>query len=596
MNLRHPFLALISMLVLARCDCDGGNGIYRATVELELNAVLDSPCGGPSTTHRLPDEPIGPIGLRPSQPQTFSLRSLGAVGVTISAVELSAPSDSISIAVVRGDAPVALPLTIQSEGADAEPHLIRVTYEEVDDRVQELELIVRSDDPERDEVRIPMIAGPGTLEVSRTAIDFGSVAIGQQKVEQLTLKSTGRGAVALQSIRLLSASAEFCSPEANEIPTGATCQRAPLCPVLSAGQEIVINVAYAPEDGNADTGTLSIVPEGRTAAIDVPLNGRGAGAALCACVVEGGSCTPVTSIDFGTVASGTTETRMIRLESCGTDPVELASVDLERDPASQYATPAEFEVDMPFPPGALSPGQYTEGVLSYRPTTDASHSGGLRVVQSSPARTFWVPIGGNTVACDLVVLPSAVDFGVVPGGTTSTRNVLVSNVGARSCDVIAITDPDNGFTIVQKPALPLTIASGDSVSLAIDFASPADAMAMLHQSRFEITGQARDRHGGGAGVAGRDRRRCSRLRARSTSRGQHALRRRPPLLRHPARGTDAHAFGAAHQPRRGGLHHRERRSHLRLRHRDGRLLAGAAGATRDHRARRNDDDRRPLHV
>jgi hypothetical protein len=480
-------LALLPLLALARCSCDGGQSIYKATVELELDAVLESPCGGEITSRRLPDDATGPIGLRPNVAQAFSLRSLGAVPVTIRAVELSAPSESIAIAISHRQEPLSPPVTLRSEGPEAEPALIAVTYTPIDDRVEELELIVRSDDPEREEIRIPLIAGPGTLELSRPSIDFGSVTIGESKVEPVVIENSGRGVVALQSIRILSASAEFCAAEADEVPTGASCARAPVCPVLASGEQLTVNVAYSPEDGVADSGTLSVVTAAGTA--DVPLNGSGAGAAICTCVVEGERCNPVTAIELGTVVAGSIEERTVRLESCGTDPVELASADLERDPTSGYQTAPEFSIEMPFAPGVLEPGQYAEGVISYRPANDASHSGALRIVQAVPARTFWVPLGGNTVGCDLVVLPNAVDFGVVPGGTTSTRNVLISNSGARRCEVVDISDPDNGFTIIQKPALPLDIASGDSFSLSLEFASPPEAMSVLHQSRFDVTAQ-----------------------------------------------------------------------------------------------------------
>src|SRR5688572_9745846 len=138
------YLSLLPLLALLRCSCDGGQSIYKATVELELVAVLESPCGGATQMRRLPDEATGPIGLRPSLAQTFLLRSLGAVPVTIGSVELSSPSDAISIEIARRGAPLALPVTIPSEGPEAEPGTIRVTYAPADDRVEELELIVRS--------------------------------------------------------------------------------------------------------------------------------------------------------------------------------------------------------------------------------------------------------------------------------------------------------------------------------------------------------------------------------------------------------------------------------------------------------------------
>ncbi len=482
------------MLALARCSCDEGQSIYRATVELELTAVLESPCGGAVATARLPDDAEGAftVGLRPAVAQTFQLRSLGAVSVTIASAELSAPSDDIAVALERDGAPVALPAVIPSEGPEAPGAQLRVTYTPIDDRVEELDLVIRSDDPERPEIRIGLVAGPGLLKVSPPEVDFGSVAIGDSKTEEVVIENAGRGTVALDALRIVSTSAELCAAEASDVPTGARCTRTPICPVLAGGQSLTVHVAYAPEDGGDDTGTLVIVANAGEGAgnVEVPLRGRGAGAALCTCIVDGGRCTPASTIDFGTVAAGTARSIDVRLQSCGTDAVGLVKAELEIDPSSPYFTDATFTIETPFQGALLDPGQSVDGTLQYRPGDTAAHTGGLRIEQSSPPRTFWVPLAGNTVGCDLEVLPNAVDFGVVPGGTVGMRNVLVSNSGARSCQVTAITDPSDGFAIEGKPALPLVIDSGNTLPITIAFAAPADIASTMHRSSFEISALA----------------------------------------------------------------------------------------------------------
>jgi hypothetical protein len=53
---------------------------------------------------------------------------------------------------------------------------------------------------------------------------------------------------------------------------------------------------------------------------------------------------------------------------------------------------------------------------------------------------------------------------------SDTKPVLISNGGAENLIISSITDPGGQFSIVNKPALPLTIASAQSITLNVRFA------------------------------------------------------------------------------------------------------------------------------
>jgi hypothetical protein len=83
------------------------------------------------------------------------------------------------------------------------------------------------------------------------------------------------------------------------------------------------------------------------------------------------------------------------------------------------------------------------------------------------AQTPPSPIPVNPV---IVVQPTSIDFGSVRITLTDTKTITITNGGAANLIVSSISDPGGQFSIVNKPALPLTIPSTESVTLSVRFA------------------------------------------------------------------------------------------------------------------------------
>lgn len=92
------------------------------------------------------------------------------------------------------------------------------------------------------------------------------------------------------------------------------------------------------------------------------------------------------------------------------------------------------------------------------------------------AKTPPSPIPVNPA---IVVAPTSIDFGSVRVTLTDTKTITITNGGAANLIISSISDPGGQFTIVNKPALPLTIPSTQSVTLSVRFApiftGPANA-------------------------------------------------------------------------------------------------------------------------
>jgi len=86
------------------------------------------------------------------------------------------------------------------------------------------------------------------------------------------------------------------------------------------------------------------------------------------------------------------------------------------------------------------------------------------------------PIPVNPV---IIVDPTSIDFGSVRLTQSDTRTITITNGGTANLIISSISDPGGQFTIVNKPALPLTIPSTQSITLNVRFApiftGPANA-------------------------------------------------------------------------------------------------------------------------
>ncbi len=476
---------------------------------MRLTFVEEDSCSGAAVPRRIPDDfeatgraastDFGSRGER-----VFEVRSVGSAPLSVTSVGLSAEDPEFTVELFTqiggpdGDVPATLPVTISANTDPSAPAglLIKVTYAAQDAEPDLVDLVILSDDPHRDEVHFGLSAGRGRIEVcgntgcnADAGVQFGDVSLGETGMEQVTIKNTGEGELDLRSIRLESQSAEFCAPEVTELPSGASCQLVQECMVLRPGETYTINLSYAPIDGGVDTGKIAIVSgDASTGNVEVPINGRGAGPAICSCVVDGADCNPVQVVDFGLAeVGGAGVSKTVRLESCGTEPVDLSEATLETDPNNVFFTGPDFQITTAFAPGTLDPGQYAEGVITYNPQSAGMHRGGLRFTVAPSGLKSWILLTGQAATCDLQPIPTSVNFGTVAGGSQADRNVILANVGTKECTLTAISDPaDASFTILNKPALPTPVAAGADYTLQVRFAAPAGPV-VAYMSSFDVT-------------------------------------------------------------------------------------------------------------
>src|SRR5712692_9794409 len=134
------------------------------------------------------------------------------------------------------------------------------------------------------------------------------------------------------------------------------------------------------------------------------------------------STTP-SSVSFGNVATGTTNTQTVMVSNSG-------NADLKISQASM--TGAGFSMSGLNAPVTIAAGQSSTFTASFSPTTTTSYSGSVSITSNaSNSPTTMIPLNGTGMAqvLQLSASPNPVAFGNVAAGSSSTRPVTLTNSG-----------------------------------------------------------------------------------------------------------------------------------------------------------------------
>ena len=295
-----------------------------------------------------------------------------------------------------------------------------------------------------------MASGTGIADGSVTAnpssVSFGKVQVGVTQSTTATVTNSGGSNVTLSAVNV--AGADFST-------SGLTL---PL--TLSAGQSTSFSVKYKPTAAGSDNGTLTITSDGSNPSLAIPLAGTG--------VTDGALTSTPSSISFGTVVVGTSQTVADTLTNTGGSSVTISSA---------AVTGAGFSVSGLSLPVMLNPGQSANINVKFSPTAVGSPSGSLTITSDGSNPTLTIPLGGNAVADGaLTANPSTVNFGTLVVGNNQTISETLTNSGGSSLKISAASASGAGFSI-SGLTLPATLNSGQSVSFSVKFAPSSTGSA-----------------------------------------------------------------------------------------------------------------------
>ena len=290
--------------------------------------------------------------------------------------------------------------------------------------------------------------GEADIAISPTTVAFGSVATGGFDILPVTLTNNSSGAVNLQATTTAVA-APFqlenngCFVAA--LAVGATCE---------------ISYRFAPTAAGPASTTTTINVDGMSTAIS--LTGTGTSVAT----VEIGFSP--TTLDFGSVGIGTSNTQPVTVTNNSADPITL---DLQ-GVGDGDVSPFGFTATIGNCQGAtLNTGDTCQIQYTFTPTSPGG---------TGPTDTFTVnnaayqlSLFGNGVGA-VALSPGNLDFGSIGIGTSNTQPVTITNNSADpiTLDLQGVGDGDVspfGFTATIGNCQDATLNTGDTCQIQYTF-------------------------------------------------------------------------------------------------------------------------------
>jgi len=286
--------------------------------------------------------------------------------------------------------------------------------------------------------------------LSSNNISFGSVTVGKKATQNVTVSNTGTVALNITNATLSNSQFSW---------SGATLPMA-----LGVGQSTSLTVAVTPTAAGTITGTLTV--SGDSGSSPVVAN-------LSATAVSSQpqlSVSP-TSINFGTVSTGSAGTSTLTLSNTGSSNLTVSSL---------TATGSAFKVSGLTTPATIGAGQSAQATVTFTPSAAGAVSGSVTIASNDPNNpSFNVSLSGTgstSTGPALTITPTSASFGNVTVGSPATQTIQLGNTGTGTLSVTQVTAAGSGFSTTGL-TLPLSLAAGKASTFNVQFA-PAAAGAV----------------------------------------------------------------------------------------------------------------------
>ncbi|MCB0323945.1 MAG: choice-of-anchor D domain-containing protein, partial [Bdellovibrionales bacterium] len=360
-----------------------------------------------------------------------------------------------------------------------------VTFDPNDVGTRTAQLVVNSNAPTSPEVALLEgigEAGSVSFSASPTDHDFGSVVVGQQSPQPLTVQLTNNGSAPV-TVTSLTISGDNIGDFSFSKPTPFT---------VGANSSDTVSVSFSPTAVGPRTASLAIQSNASGSPHDVSLTGTGENAPQGQSVTALVLINTDTDQDIGALTNG----GVLNLASLGnpslnvraeTNPATVGSVKMEltgpvsRTQTESVAPYALFQdIAGDYQPGTLTPGAYTLTATPY-PQSGAKGTAGT-------ALTLSFTVQNQTPTTALLVSPGSLAFGTVTVSQQSQLSVQLENTGSTD---VSISDIGLGGTNSNQfgfsKATPFTLTPGQTTTIPVTYAPTA---AAAHTATLSITSNA----------------------------------------------------------------------------------------------------------
>jgi sugar lactone lactonase YvrE len=285
------------------------------------------------------------------------------------------------------------------------------------------------------------------VSLSSLALNFSSVTAGLASLAQaITPINIGNQTLTLSTVAV--------SSSFRQITSTASCSSGL---ALAAGAICSADIEFAPIASGAITGSLSFASNS--------LNGTGTQTIGLSGTGVGGNApsvqTSASSLSFGTVATGTTQSQVVTLTNSGAGALSIGGISLGGSGVFTLSTTCT---------STLAPGTSCATTITFAPQISIAYTATLTFTDSAGTSPQQVTISGTGSGGPIgTVSASSVYFSPVLSGAGLPQSITLTNTGTSSLTLAAISMSGNNssdFNVATNCGTTLAVAQSCSLSIA----------------------------------------------------------------------------------------------------------------------------------
>jgi hypothetical protein len=351
----------------------------------------------------------------------------------------------------------------------------------------------------------------GQLNVNPASVNFGNVQAGASTSQALILSN--------------SSNSDLTVSQATVAGPGLSLRGPSLPLTLKAGQNVAVNVVFAPVSAGNASGSFSVVTSATTihdrsgkhnlvstTTTTVFLSGSGSVASPAPSPAPAAAPSPApapspspapavappgamvaypSSLGFAALQAGTSQTLPATLTNSGGTGVTISQA---------TTTSNSFALNGLSLPTTLAAGHSVTFSVTFAPLSAGSASGSISINSDASNPTLMISLAGTGMALgQLAVTPTSADFGSVTVGTTKTQSgTLIASGASVTLSSASVTDSEFSLSGI---AFPVTIPAGQSAPFTLTFVPRASGTAAAALSFVSNAANSAAENLTGTGVA-----------------------------------------------------------------------------------------------
>ena len=405
----------------------------RATQTLSVSVIVQPP-PVPAISVQQTAVNFGIIEAGQTGQQTITVRNTGTASLEITGIQSN----------VSGLTFTPSTFTLAPNGSQT----VTVTFPSSTAGTFSGNITISSNDPDRatQTVSVSVIVQPPpmpVIAVQQTAVNFGTVEVGQTGQRTITIMNTGTAPLEVTGIE-------------SDVP-GLTFE--PSTFTLAPNGSRTVTVTFPSSTAGTFSGNITISsndPDRATRTLSVS-------------VIVQPPPVPViavqqTVVDFGAIEAGQTGQQTFTIMNTGTAPLEVTGI--ESDVPGLTFTPSMF---------TLAPDGSQIVTITFPSSTAGTFSGNITISSNDPdraTRTLSVSVIVQAAPAPvLVVGEPAIDFGSIDAEKTAQQTFTIQNTGTAPLEVTGIESDVPGLTF--EPSM-FTLDPNGSQTVTITFPKPME--------------------------------------------------------------------------------------------------------------------------